>query len=246
MKSVFLTYILLGFTSLMAQYNIIVDASLQMATLFQDNKVVQGFAEIPIATGMLGHETPEGTWSVLSAKVSDRSNKFGVNMPFCFRTDATGGGICMHEGPVYPGAASHGCIRVHHDLAENLFDTVGDNWKSMKIVVVGSIKDYIRKRLDGLVSFDENGRPVRFIRDSSGRLPDEFLKALHDGRVTLFCENKSGMISFDQSQWFISLEFWPDKRSKGVTLAELHSRFGQKVNLTDDQIKELHRRVERY
>lgn len=233
---------LLTQSQVVAQFKIIVDANRQKATLLQNGQPVVGLHDFDIATGRIGNQTPNGNWSITSAKRADRSNTYGVNMPFCFRTNARGGGICMHEGPVYSGASSHGCIRVHHDYAEKLFDTVGDNWKTTKISVTGSIREYMKTRLTGLVVFDKSGYPQRFLRDQQGRLPDEFLKALHDGRITLFCENKSGTISLDRTHWFISLEFWPDKRSKGVTLEELYRRFGQKVFLTNEQAKELNRR----
>jgi hypothetical protein len=69
------------------------------------------FAESPVSTGMRGHSTPMGVFSVIQKHKWHRSNIYsGAPMPYMQRI--TWSGVAMHAGvlPGYP--ASHGCIRM--------------------------------------------------------------------------------------------------------------------------------------
>src|SRR5207244_1735736 len=69
------------------------------------------FAEGPVSTGMKGHPTPMGVFSVIQKHKMHHSNIYsGAPMPFMQRI--TWSGVAMHAGvlPGYP--ASHGCIRM--------------------------------------------------------------------------------------------------------------------------------------
>ena len=69
------------------------------------------FAETPISTGMKGHPTPMGVFSVIQKQKLHHSNIYsGAPMPYMQRI--TWSGIAIHAGvlPGYP--ASHGCIRM--------------------------------------------------------------------------------------------------------------------------------------
>ncbi|PZA12179.1 L,D-transpeptidase [Rhodopseudomonas palustris] len=69
------------------------------------------FAEAPVSTGMRGHSTPMGVFSVIQKSKYHRSNIYsGAPMPYMQRI--TWSGIALHAGalPGYP--ASHGCIRM--------------------------------------------------------------------------------------------------------------------------------------
>src|SRR4030088_3516452 len=69
------------------------------------------FAETPISTGMRGHPTPMGVFSVIQKHKFHHSNIYsGAPMPYMQRI--TWSGVAMHAGvlPGYP--ASHGCIRM--------------------------------------------------------------------------------------------------------------------------------------
>ncbi|MDP1882188.1 MAG: L,D-transpeptidase family protein, partial [Bradyrhizobium sp.] len=69
------------------------------------------FAETKISTGMKGHPTPMGVFSIIQKHKLHHSNIYsGAPMPFMQRI--TWSGIAMHAGalPGYP--ASHGCIRM--------------------------------------------------------------------------------------------------------------------------------------
>jgi L,D-transpeptidase catalytic domain len=76
--------------------------------------------EAPVSTGMPGHETPAGIFSVLQMRRDHFSNLYNnASMPFMQRL--TWSGIALHAGdlPGYP--ASHGCIRMPYDFAGQLF-----------------------------------------------------------------------------------------------------------------------------
>jgi hypothetical protein len=89
----------------------------QRLTLYDKGEVV---AHAPVSTGMAGHPTPTGVFSVLGKEVFHRSNIYsGAPMPYMQRI--TWSGVALHAGvlPGYP--ASHGCIRMPPEFAIRLF-----------------------------------------------------------------------------------------------------------------------------
>jgi lipoprotein-anchoring transpeptidase ErfK/SrfK len=78
------------------------------------------FAESPVSTGMPGHPTPMGVFSVIQKQKFHRSNIYsGAPMPFMQRI--TWSGVAMHAG-VLPGhPASHGCIRMPAAFAVKMY-----------------------------------------------------------------------------------------------------------------------------
>jgi hypothetical protein len=94
-----------------------VSISKQQLTLYENGAPV---AHSPVSTGMAGHSTPTGIFSVIGKEIFHRSNIYsGAPMPYMQRI--TWSGVAMHAGvlPGYP--ASHGCIRLPHDFAVRLF-----------------------------------------------------------------------------------------------------------------------------
>jgi len=90
------------------------------------------FAETPISTGMRGHPTPMGVFSVVAKEKLHHSNIYsGAPMPFMQRI--TWSGIAIHAGvlPGYP--ASHGCIRMPMAFAVKMY-----GWTRMgaRVVIV--------------------------------------------------------------------------------------------------------------
>ena len=88
------------------------------------------FAESPVSTGMKGHPTPMGVFSVIQKHKLHHSNIYsGAPMPFMQRI--TWSGVAMHAGvlPGYP--ASHGCIRMPMAFAQKMW-----NWTRMGARVV--------------------------------------------------------------------------------------------------------------
>jgi lipoprotein-anchoring transpeptidase ErfK/SrfK len=78
------------------------------------------FAESPISTGMPGHSTPMGVFSVIQKQKFHQSNIYsGAPMPFMQRI--TWSGIAMHAGVVPGHPASHGCIRLPMAFAVKMY-----------------------------------------------------------------------------------------------------------------------------
>jgi L,D-transpeptidase-like protein len=77
-------------------------------------------AQAPVSTGMAGYRTPTGVFSVLQKRRYHESNIYsGAPMPFMQRL--TWSGVALHAG-VLPGfPASHGCIRLPHGFAAELW-----------------------------------------------------------------------------------------------------------------------------
>ena len=88
------------------------------------------FAQTPISTGMRGHPTPMGVFSVIQKQKLHHSNIYsGAPMPYMQRI--TWSGVAMHAGvlPGYP--ASHGCIRMPMAFAVKMW-----GWTKMGARVV--------------------------------------------------------------------------------------------------------------
>jgi lipoprotein-anchoring transpeptidase ErfK/SrfK len=88
------------------------------------------FAESPVSTGMKGHSTPMGVFSIIQKNKKHRSNIYsGAPMPYMQRI--TWSGVAMHAGvlPGYP--ASHGCIRMPTAFAIKMW-----NWTRMGARVI--------------------------------------------------------------------------------------------------------------
>jgi lipoprotein-anchoring transpeptidase ErfK/SrfK len=88
------------------------------------------FAESPVSTGMKGHPTPMGVFSIIQKHKLHHSNIYsGAPMPYMQRI--TWSGVAMHAGvlPGYP--ASHGCIRMPMAFAMKMW-----NWTKMGARVI--------------------------------------------------------------------------------------------------------------
>jgi hypothetical protein len=98
---------------------IVVSIDHQKVTLFSNGvRVAQG----PVSTGVPGHPTPMGVFSIIEKDRYHRSNLYS-NAPMPFMQRITWSGVALHEGvlPGYP--ASHGCIRMSQDFAQKLWPT---------------------------------------------------------------------------------------------------------------------------
>lgn len=108
---------------------IVVSIDRQKVTVYDSNGV---FAEAPVSTGMKGHSTPMGVFSVIQKHKFHHSNIYsGAPMPYMQRI--TWSGVAMHAGvlPGYP--ASHGCIRMPMAFAVKMW-----NWTKMGARVIVS------------------------------------------------------------------------------------------------------------
>lgn len=106
---------------------IVVSINRQKMTVYDTNGV---FAESPVSTGMKGHSTPMGVFSIIQKHKFHHSNIYsGAPMPYMQRI--TWSGVAMHAGvlPGYP--ASHGCIRMPMAFAVKMW-----NWTRMGARVI--------------------------------------------------------------------------------------------------------------
>jgi len=123
------------------------------------------FAETPVSTGMRGHSTPLGVFSVIQKNKWHRSNIYsGAPMPYMQRL--TWSGIAMHAGvlPGYP--ASHGCIRMPTHFASQIW-----HWTRMGarvVVTPGEISPVpvahpllMTKKLDPATPVADAARPAQ-------------------------------------------------------------------------------------
>jgi L,D-transpeptidase catalytic domain len=96
---------------------LVVSIDSQTVTLFSNGvRVAQG----PVSTGVPGHPTPMGVFSVIEKDRYHHSNLYS-NAPMPYMQRITWSGVALHEGvlPGYP--ASHGCIRMSRDFAQKLW-----------------------------------------------------------------------------------------------------------------------------
>jgi hypothetical protein len=75
----------------------------------------------PVSTGITGRETPAGVFALLEKDKDHHSSLYDdAWMPNMQRI--TWNGLALHGGPLPGYAASHGCVRMPYDFAEELFD----------------------------------------------------------------------------------------------------------------------------
>jgi len=91
----------------------------QKLTLYADGNPI---AHSQVATGVPGHPTPTGIFSVIQKERYHTSNIYsGAPMPFMQRI--TWSGVALHLGVVPGHPASHGCIRLPDAFARQLWGT---------------------------------------------------------------------------------------------------------------------------
>jgi lipoprotein-anchoring transpeptidase ErfK/SrfK len=96
---------------------IIISIDQQKLHLYSDGSKV---AETLVATGVPGHPTPVGVFSIIQKDRLHHSNIYsGAPMPFMQRI--TWSGVALHEGGNLGHPASHGCVRLPHDFATRLW-----------------------------------------------------------------------------------------------------------------------------
>jgi lipoprotein-anchoring transpeptidase ErfK/SrfK len=98
---------------------IVVSIGQQRVTLYSNGIRV---AQSAVSTGVPGHPTPMGVFSVIQKDRYHHSNLYS-NAPMPYMQRITWSGVAMHEGPLPGHPASHGCIRLTHDFAARLWTT---------------------------------------------------------------------------------------------------------------------------
>jgi L,D-transpeptidase catalytic domain len=96
---------------------IFVSIDQQQLHLYSDGQHV---TDATIATGVPGHPTPMGVFSIIQKDRFHHSNIYS-NAPMPFMQRITWSGVALHEGQNLGHPASHGCIRMPHDFAAKLW-----------------------------------------------------------------------------------------------------------------------------
>jgi lipoprotein-anchoring transpeptidase ErfK/SrfK len=112
-------------------FQIVISIASQRIYLYGADGLIR---ESKVSTGMRGHSTPTGVFSVIEKDYYHRSNIYsGAPMPLMQRI--TWSGVALHEGvlPGYP--ASHGCIRMTADFAKFLWHTTN---RDARVIVARS------------------------------------------------------------------------------------------------------------
>jgi lipoprotein-anchoring transpeptidase ErfK/SrfK len=101
---------------------VMVDLEKQRGLVYRGGELV---AITTVSTGKTGHGTPTGVYPILQKKKVHHSNKYEDDrgrpaaMPFMQRL--TWEGVALHAGRVRDRPASHGCVRLPREFAEQLF-----------------------------------------------------------------------------------------------------------------------------
>ena len=97
--------------------SVIISIDKQRLTLYSDG---QPIANSRVSTGVPGHPTPTGVFSVIQKDRWHHSNIYS-NAPMYFMQRITWSGVAMHEGVVPNHPASHGCIRLPGAFARQMW-----------------------------------------------------------------------------------------------------------------------------
>jgi lipoprotein-anchoring transpeptidase ErfK/SrfK len=96
---------------------VVISLDKQQLTLYSDGQPV---TRSRVSTGVPGHPTPTGVFSVIQKDRWHRSNLY-YNAPMFFMQRITWSGVAMHQGIVPNHPASHGCIRLPEAFARQMW-----------------------------------------------------------------------------------------------------------------------------
>ena len=97
--------------------HIIISIKKQQLTLYAGGVPV---AHSPVSTGVPGHPTPQGVFSILEKRIYHESNLYS-SAPMPYMQRITWSGVAMHQGVVPGHPASHGCIRLPAAFAKRMW-----------------------------------------------------------------------------------------------------------------------------
>ena len=97
--------------------HIVISIKKQQLTLYAGGVPV---AHSPVSTGVPGHPTPQGVFSILEKRIYHESNLYS-SAPMPYMQRITWSGVAMHQGVVPGRPASHGCIRLPAAFAKRMW-----------------------------------------------------------------------------------------------------------------------------
>jgi lipoprotein-anchoring transpeptidase ErfK/SrfK len=111
--------------------SVVISIDRQQLTLYSDGHPI---ARSRVSTGVPGHPTPTGVFSVIQKDRWHRSNLY-YNAPMYFMQRITWSGVAMHQGVVPNSPASHGCIRLPESFARQMW---GITKLGMRVIIARS------------------------------------------------------------------------------------------------------------
>jgi lipoprotein-anchoring transpeptidase ErfK/SrfK len=96
---------------------VVVSIAQQRAYLYRGSTLI---ALATTSTGKQGHPTPTGTFRIIEKRKVHFSSKYN-NAPMPYMQRLTDYGIALHAGAISGHPASHGCVRLPHKFAADLF-----------------------------------------------------------------------------------------------------------------------------
>src|SRR5262249_23113368 len=135
--------------------SVIIAIDRQQLTLYSDGHPI---ARSRVSTGVPGHPTPTGVFSIIQKDRWHRSNIY-YNAPMYFMQRITWSGVAMHEGVVPNSPASHGCIRLPGLFARQMW---GITKLGVRVIVARSEVTPVaisNERLFTVKQSEPNGEP---------------------------------------------------------------------------------------
>ncbi len=96
---------------------IVISIRKQQLTLYAGGQPV---AHSQVSTGVPGHPTPQGVFSIIQKQIYHEFNLYS-SAPMPYMQRITWSGVAMHQGVVPGRPASHGCIRLPAAFAKRLW-----------------------------------------------------------------------------------------------------------------------------
>ena len=96
---------------------IVISVKKQQLTLYAGGQPV---TRSQVSTGVPGHPTPQGVFSIIQKQIYHESNIYS-SAPMPYMQRITWSGVAMHQGVVPGHPASHGCIRLPPAFAKRLW-----------------------------------------------------------------------------------------------------------------------------
>jgi lipoprotein-anchoring transpeptidase ErfK/SrfK len=96
---------------------IVISIKKQQLTLYAGGQAV---AHSQVSTGVPGHPTPQGVFSIIQKQIYHESNLYS-SAPMPYMQRITWSGVAMHQGVVPGRPASHGCIRLPAAFAKRFW-----------------------------------------------------------------------------------------------------------------------------
>jgi lipoprotein-anchoring transpeptidase ErfK/SrfK len=97
--------------------SVVISIDKQHLTLYSDGRPI---AHSRVSTGVPGHPTPTGVFSIIQKDRWHHSNIY-YNAPMYYMQRITWSGVAMHQGVVPNSPASHGCIRLPDSFARQMW-----------------------------------------------------------------------------------------------------------------------------